>query len=226
MSRTIHWAKRIIAILLLPFCFGGVMALGRFVALTGEASTFWIAALGGAACWTVIFLLLPRPMWVYVLGHELTHVLWAWLFGGRVKRFAASAKGGRVVITRSNFLVSLAPYFFPFYVALVMVIFLAGNWIWHWTPFRAWFHFALGAAYAFHVTLTWEALRVPQSDIIQEGCLFSAVIIALGNLAVLMIGLPLLTDQPGPRFALEGWWLESRRVIFWLIDLLASIHLA
>jgi len=32
-----------------------------------------VPLLAGAACWVVIFLLLPKPMWIYVFGHELTH---------------------------------------------------------------------------------------------------------------------------------------------------------
>ena len=54
-------------------------------------------------------------MWIYVVGHELTHVVWSWLFGGKVKKFRASSSGGEVVVTKSNFLVALAPYFFPLY---------------------------------------------------------------------------------------------------------------
>lgn len=79
------WAKTIVAVLLLPFCVGGVKALLRLLAQTGDAQTVWVALLGGAACWVLIFLLLPRPMWIYVFGHELTHVVWTWLFGGQVK---------------------------------------------------------------------------------------------------------------------------------------------
>src|SRR5258706_1741260 len=89
-----------------------------------SADTIWVAALSGAACWLVIYLLLPKPMWVYVFGHELTHALWTWLFGGRVRKFKASSEGGEVVISKNNFLITLAPYFFPVYVAAVGLGFL------------------------------------------------------------------------------------------------------
>ena len=78
------WVKTVIAILLLPFCAGAISALVRTVRATGSADTFWVAFLGGAACWLVVFLLLPRPMLLYVFGHELTHALWTWIFGGRI----------------------------------------------------------------------------------------------------------------------------------------------
>ena len=114
------WFKFIVALLLLPLCFGAAAALVRVLRATGGADHFWVSFLGGAACWMVVFLMLPRPMLVYVFGHELTHALWTWVFGGRVKRFKATSKGGHVVVTKSNFLIVLAPYFFPVYVALVI----------------------------------------------------------------------------------------------------------
>ena len=104
----LKWLKLFVALLLLPLCLGAGVALVRVARASGQADTMWVAALSGAACWVVIYLLLPKPMWVYVLGHELTHALWTWLFGGRVKRFKVSAAGGHVVVTRSNFLIALA----------------------------------------------------------------------------------------------------------------------
>lgn len=75
------WCKAIIAILLLPVCIGAGSALWLVIQASGKADTIWMATLSGAACWLVIYLLLPKPMWVYVFGHELTHVLWTWLLG-------------------------------------------------------------------------------------------------------------------------------------------------
>ena len=80
--RVPKWIKFFIAVLLLPLCAGAAMALWRVLLASGKADTIWVAALAGAGCWLVVFLLLPKPMWIYVLGHELTHALWAWLFGG------------------------------------------------------------------------------------------------------------------------------------------------
>lgn len=203
------WFKTIIAVLLLPVCFGAVKALWLvFRQSGGNAVTTWVAIGGGAACWLVIFSLLPKPMWVYVLGHEFTHVLWTWLFGGKVKKFKASSKGGHVIVTKNNFLISLAPYFFPVYAAIVVAVFITGHLVWNWKPYVIWFHLLLGAAYAFHVTLTWHILKTEQSDITQHGYLFSLVIIFLGNVTVLLLGVPLLASGAHVTTALR-WWLES-----------------
>jgi hypothetical protein len=201
------WAKFIFAFLLLPVCIGAVRTLWLVFRGAGAADQTWVPLLAGAACWTSIFLLLPKPMWIYVFGHEFTHAIWAWLFGGKVKKFKATSRGGHVVVTKTNFLIALAPYFFPVYVALLVAIFAIGHSIWNWKPFIAWFHLLIGAAYAFHITLTWHILKTEQSDITDQGYFFSAVIIFLGNISVLLIGIPLLTAKVD-LLTMFGWWLE------------------
>jgi hypothetical protein len=201
------WCKLILAILLLPVCVGAAWALGKVLRASGSADVIWVPTIAGVACWLVVYLLLPKPMLLYVFGHELTHAVWTWLFGGRVKKFKASSKGGHVVVTRNNFVIALAPYFFPLYAVLVVLFFVFGHWIWNWKHYLPWFHLFLGAAYAFHVTLTWHILKHNQSDITEQGYLFSGVIIFLGNIGVLLIGIPLLVEKVGV-FAALGWWLE------------------
>jgi hypothetical protein len=210
------WLKLVVGILLLPVCIGAASALSRVVSATGHATAFWVALLGGAACWVTIFLLLPKPMLIYVFGHELTHALWTWACGGKVKEFKASSKGGHVVITKSNFLIALAPYFFPLYAVLVILVFALGNLIWRCEPYVPWFHLLLGAAYAFHVTLTLHILKTEQSDITDQGYVFSGVVIWIGNVLVLLIGIPLLTARVSVLDAL-GWWFQGiARVFHWL----------
>ncbi len=207
------WIKFIIAVCLLPVCGGAVMALLKVLRAAGNADTTWIPFLGGVACWCVIFFLLPKPMWIYVFGHELTHALWTWLFGGKVKKMKVTSSGGHVVVTKTNFLITLAPYFFPLYAMIVIAVFALGHWIWNWQKFFVYFHLLLGAAYAFHVTLTFHTLQTRQSDITSQGYLFSAVIIFLGNVAVLLFGIPLLTEKVGLLNAL-GWLFECTGQIF------------
>src|SRR5580698_9858879 len=155
------WIKFIIAVLLLPVCIGAARALWRVLYACGSADTTWVPLLAGGACWIVIFLLLPKPMWIYVFGHELTHALWTWLFGGEVKKMKISSQGGHVVISKTNFVIALAPYFFPLYAVIVIGVFAIGHLIWRWP--LVWFDLLVGAAYAFHVTLTFHVLQTRQS---------------------------------------------------------------
>lgn len=210
------WCKTIVAILLLPVCAGAALALGQVVRASGGAETIWVAMLAGAGCWLAIYLLLPKPMWVYVFGHELTHALWTWLLGGHVKKFSASAKGGHVIVTKNNFIIALAPYFFPLYACLLVLAFAVGQWIWNWKPYAVWFHLLLGASYGFHVTLTWHILKSSQTDITEQGYLFSAVVIFLGNVCVLLMGIPLVLQQVALARALR-WWADGTAEVFrWL----------
>ncbi|MFO1487372.1 MAG: hypothetical protein U1F65_02740 [Verrucomicrobiota bacterium] len=210
------WLKFIIALLLLPVCFGAAYALAKVVQTSGSADTTWVPLGAGIACWVVIFFLLPKPMWIYVFGHELTHAIWTWIFGGEVKRMKVTSNGGHVIISKTNFVIGLAPYFFPLYAVIVVAVFAAGHLIWGWTRFLPVFHLCLGAAYAFHVTLTLYTLQTRQSDITDQGYLFSAVVIFLGNILVLLFSIPLLTAKVSVLSAL-GWWFEGIGSCFHLL---------
>ena len=207
------WIKLIIAIALLPVCAGAAQTLWMVLERCGKLDTTWVPLLAGAACWLVIFLILPKPMWIYVFGHEFTHALWTWLFGGKVKKMKVTSSGGHVVISKTNFVIALAPYFFPVYAVLVIAVFAIGHLIWNWYGYLVYFHLLVGAAYAFHVTLTFHILRTEQSDITGQGWLFSIVVIFLGNICVLMFGIPLLTRKVGI-FDSLGWWMENSGQIY------------
>lgn len=170
----------------------------------------------------VVYIFLPKPMWVYVFGHELTHAIWTWLFGGRVDKFKVTAKGGHVIVTRANFLITLAPYFFPLYALLAGSLWGLGHWLWDWSRFRWVLHFAVGAAYGFHVMMTRHILRSTQSDITENGYLFSFVVIWLGNLLVLVASLPLLTSTVSFSDAARALWTQTALIYTWLAILVAG----
>lgn len=173
-----------------------------------EAEAFWVMFGAGGVGAVLALALMPKPMLTYVIGHELTHAVCAWLCGGKVKQFQVSDEGGHVVLSKSNFLIALAPYFLPLYAVLVVAVYALGHWLWRWPAGSPWFHLALGAAYGFHVALTWHILGIAQTDVSGQGYLFSATVIYLGNVLVLLLGLPLLTAQVSVPTALAWWWEE------------------
>jgi len=213
------WIKFIIAILLLPVCAGAGKTLWIVMRSCGGADITLVPVLGGALCWLAIYLLMPKPMWIYVFGHELTHAVWVWIFGGSVKKFKATSEGGHVIVDKTNFLIALSPYFFPLYAVMIVIVFVIGHLIWDWKGFMVWFHLLVGAAYAFHVTLNAHVLKTQQTDITSQGYLFSAVVIFLGNVLVLLIGLPLLTAKVN-LLEMFGWWLENTgQILRWISKL-------
>jgi hypothetical protein len=200
--------KNALGLLLLPACLAAAAALWRVVHASGDAEAFWVMFGAGAGGAVLALLLLPKPMLTYVIGHELTHALTTWLCGGQVARFKVSSQGGHVIVSKSNWLIALAPYFLPLYAVLVVAGQVIGHWFWGWSVASPWFHFALGAAYGFHLTLTWHILGTDQTDVSGQGYLFSAAVICLGNILVLLLGLPLLTAELSVFTAIYWWWEE------------------
>jgi len=211
-----RWVKEIIGILLLPLCVGVFQSMSRAFGAAGDAMSVWIPMAAGAGCWLIVYLFVPKQTWLYVIGHELTHVVWSWAFGGKLKEFKLGKKGGHVVVTRSNFLVALAPYFFPLYAVLVALVFGAVHHFWREPKAVPIFHLLLGAAYAFHVTWTIDILRTRQSDIVGQGYLFSAAVVFIGNLLVLIFGVALLSGQPPLSEVAKDLFGYTARAYQWL----------
>jgi hypothetical protein len=111
ISAVPKWVKFIIAVLLLPVCVAAGQTLWQVMRACGSADTHARAHRRRRGVLAGIYLLLPKPMWIYVFGHELTHVLWVWLFGGSVKKFKVTSNGGHVIVDKTNFIIALSPVF-------------------------------------------------------------------------------------------------------------------
>ncbi len=182
--------KMLIGIALLPACWAVSMATYHLYQVSGEAvaaTEFEVWALPtGFVLWVILYFLLPRPTRTYILGHELTHALWALMMGGRIGKLKVGKNGGHVELSKTNFLITLAPYFFPFYAFLVIAAYyLSGIWL-EVEPYKAWWLGAVGFTWAFHITFTLNMLAERQPDIQEHGRIFSYAIIYLMN--VLVIG--------------------------------------
>jgi hypothetical protein len=130
-----------------------------------------------------------------VFGHELTHALIGLLSGARLKSFKVSSSGGSVVLTKSNVLIVLGPYFVPIYTVLLIVVYWAASQFWAMERCYPYFLFGAGFTLSFHFGLTYFALSQEQSDVQEFGPLFSGVIIALVNCCLLAGLLKLLFPQ-------------------------------
>jgi len=145
--------------------------------------------------------MLPRPFRTYVLAHELTHAVWGMLMGAKVGKMKVGPNGGHVMLSKSNFLISLAPYFFPFYTGLVIALWYAAGLFFDLNVYEPWWLAAVGLTWGFHVTFTVYMLSQHQPDVQENGRLFSYVVIYLANLFFVSLWIIALST---PSFS-EAW---------------------
>ena len=171
--------KFVVSLLLWPLaaCFG--FALGKLLCALPWAQGMlpWFAV--GFCLYVVVQVFFWRPLFLYVMGHELTHALAAVLQGGQADDLHVSTKGGQVKVNKSNFVVNLAPYFFPIYTAMASLIWLIAA-----DRFRPWLAALIGFTLAFHFALTLFSLKQHQSDITEVGWLFAIPLIVALNLII------------------------------------------
>jgi hypothetical protein len=145
----------------------------------------------GFIAYLMIHFLLYKPVFMHVMAHEITHALWALPFGGRTKKLEVSKEGGRVLISKSNFLISLAPYFFPLYALFFTLIFFIAD-----QKYRAVVAFFVGASLSFHIALTLFSLRSNQSDFhADSNIIFSLTFIYFMNILVIAGILAILSPK-------------------------------
>ena len=219
-----RWVKFVVAIFLLPAClvltqtFFTAFARATMIQRLWASEEFWFFALG-VVLWLIAFFGLPRPIVIYVFGHELTHALWVWLMGGQISRFRVSRRGGHVVTNKTNFWIALAPYFLPIYSVLVIALFGVCSLFFAMQPYSRLLYAMIGVTWAFHFTFTCWMIPKDQSDLRDHGTFFSLVVIYLMNLGIL--SLLLIVASPQTTLAAFGAELIANIGNFsqWIADL-------
>jgi hypothetical protein len=201
------WVKFIFALFLLPLCavlsqtFFTSFARATVAERLWAGEEFWFFSLG-VVLWLIAFFGLPRPIVLYVFGHELTHALWVWLMGGRVSRFRVGRDGGHILTDKNNFLIALAPYFFPIYSILVLALYGGLSLFVNVQPYGRLLYALVGVTWTFHLTFTCWMIPKNQSDLRDNGTIFSLVVIYLINLVLLAA--MLIIASPNITFASFG----------------------
>ena len=194
--------KFIIGILSLPICYSVTKAFyGNFM-LIQDASKILPSFVWGIISYVILHLLFYKPTYMYVLGHEAVHAGVAWIFGGKIKGFKVSEKGGSVKTDKTNFIIELAPYFFPIYTIVVTLIYFVVSQSY---PINgSIFLFLIGFTLAFHIVATVEIMKVKQPDIVKSGYMFSIAFVYIVNIIVIssIFGLTF------PGFAINQFFLD------------------
>ena len=183
---TVKIGRFLLGLLLIPFCVSATQTVVSLIqcirplAAAAVPPAAWALGGGFLVC-LLLYLLLPRPVRTYVLAHELTHALWGALLGAKVSRLRVSEEGGSVTLSKSNFLITLAPYFFPLYTVLVVLGYYVASVFVSIEAYYLYWLAWVGFTWGFHLTFTVSTLLRRQSDIQEYGRLFSYGVIYLFN---------------------------------------------
>ena len=209
----VNFLRMLLGVALLPACWGVVRVFADSVPAaagdTGGVNAETIALLGGMVAFAFCWMALSHPVRTYVLGHELTHALWGLCFGAVPSRLRVGRNGGSVNLTRSNLLITLAPYFFPFYTFVVIVAALVTFAFFRPLPWLPLWMFMIGFTWAFHILFTLETLTRTQPDVRLYGRIFSWTFIFLANVALVLLFLVAMT----PLTFSELWGFVSDRIV-------------
>ena len=187
--------RLLVGLALLPACWGFARAAvdSFVVAAGGGFGVESLSLLGGIVAFVVCWFSAPHPVKTYVLGHELTHALWGLLFGAMPHDVRVGASGGSVKLSKTNVAITLAPYFFPFYTFLVILVALGVMAFVRPLPWLPLWLFLVGFTWSFHILFTLETLMQRQPDVTLYGRVFSWTVIFLANVAIVLAWLALVT---------------------------------
>jgi len=196
-----RFLKFLIALALMPLVAGEVWTLIDLAPISmpiGQWPETWFVSFGaGFIVWVLIFIFLPRTMWLYVLGHEFTHALMAMMVGGKVSAFKVTSKGGHIMTDRVNWWIALSPYIVPIYALIWIGLWLTVDFYYPLKQWQSILYFGIGFFWSFHLTFTGSMMHLRQTDLSGEGFIFSWVVILLMNLLGVLLLLSVLAhDMP------------------------------
>ncbi len=202
--------KALTGLLLLPACVAVTRSIAELVddlsggAIHGFSASAWGLILG-FLLWLFLYLVIPRPVRTYVLAHELTHALWGWAMGAKVKGLKVTKQGGHVKLSRTNFLITLAPYFFPFYTMLVILLHAGLSVFYDMTQYEPVWLGWVGLTWGFHFTFTLSTLRTQQPDVQEHGKILSYTVIYLFNVLGICVWIVTVSDITWSAWTEQLW---------------------
>ncbi len=223
-----RFLKFIVGLLLLPVCVAVTRSVVALIvsiqplSIRAISSSTW-SLIGGFALWIFVYFSMSRPFRTYVLAHELTHALWGWFMGAKVSRVRVSKRGGSVSLSKTNFLIALAPYFFPLYTVLVMAVYFLSSLFFDLHVYEPFWLGLIGLTWGFHLTFTISTLLQHQPDVRQHGWLFSMAVIYLMNVLGVGIG---VVSVASPTWAGFTGLLGKELLISWEFCRTLALQLA
>jgi hypothetical protein len=175
----LKWPTAVVLVLLLPASLQAFW--GALVLIFGNLEREWPFLAGFLAYWLVWLVALRRPAWgswFSTLEHEFTHAIFAMMTGHRVRGLRTSwSRGGEISFTgRGNWLIAIAPYFFPTLTVLVALALslVPGD-------FPSWAGLVLGLTISYHATSTYHETHREQEDLKRVGWIFAFAFLPAAN---------------------------------------------
>ena len=197
INSVLRFIKYPIALLLLGAFYPMSMALFHMIIQTFRMDIllyFLMPIVGVMILWGVIPGLNGSALTIF--AHEATHMLAAVLTFHKPKGMSIrQGEGGSFSYTgKGNWLITIAPYFFPTFPFLWM---LGGLWFsYHNQVFPIWYIMTFGFLVGYHIVSNFYQIHSEQTDFKKAGYLFSIMFIPGAN--ILLIGYLW-------SFVLNGW---------------------
>jgi hypothetical protein len=178
----LKWPVAIVGLVFLPGLVYSLFFVLRAIAAAPDRCVPFLLGAGGYVLFWLIFIRRRRTLgFTATLEHELTHALFAWATLHRVVALRATLHSGGHIryIGRGNWLIAIAPYFFPTLSILVIAVltWLPGR---HVTAGSA----ILGVTVAYHAISNWSETHRHQSDLREAGLLFCLLFLTAANALV------------------------------------------
>lgn len=183
------------SILLIPVCIAVTISFYNGISEVKSLSQSNLYFLSGVLAYCLMHLLLFKPDFLYVLGHEFMHAVTTFISGGKAGSMKVSSKEGSVKTTKPNFFVILAPYIIPPYTVLIAILYFILMLFAQAQNFLKIFIFLIGFTLMLHLSYTAESIRQKQSDLIKTGYLFSFSFIYIINMSLVFFILTLLNKE-------------------------------
>lgn len=148
----------------------------------------WYSLLGVGAFISLVVsrVALPVMVYVYVVGHELTHAIAAKLCLGKVQTLRVDLNGGYVETDTDNLFIALSPYFVPLWMCVWLLVLWCVNLIYPFPEWGAWFYAGFGFWWSFHLYWTVWVIPREQPDMLENGLLFSLLLVLVMNIGILL----------------------------------------
>ena len=182
MLRVIKWPLALVSPILLPFAFMGFWDTGALKVIFEQQ--LWVLYGAGIYLvgWYFIFRKQFSGSYFSTFEHELTHALFAWMTFHRVSGLTVTWNEGgecRYSGGTGNWLITIAPYFFPtlVFIPLIVSLFLEGQ---HQEVIQG----SIGFFIAYHMTSTWRETHPAQTDLQKTGKLFAWMFLPTANVMI------------------------------------------